>query len=188
MIEIGTYRKSNIVSYIVTDLDLSKRILLEECPRVVVSDYENTTLGAFKKFSHEAVERVALAVVDYGKRLCYSGLLSDDCTFLTAFKDETTGELVGYLLWSFGTVWYNDYLYLIEELSTGNIKEGYHGMARNACWYLQEVAKELRECFPKADIAGIVAGVSQPEVKEQVRNTYEKKNKFITLYQFYKEI
>lgn len=176
-----------VVDEIVSDESLAEFILVDECPRVVVSNFESTTLRAFKKTDKESLARVASCSAHYGRLLKEEDYLETEIPYLTVFKDQS-GELVGYLLWAISPTWYNDNLFFIEEVSTGNIKKDFYGMARLACEYLQEMVMVARKKFPDYDIDGVLAGVSQPDVKEQVRNTYEKKNGFHTLYQFYKEI
>lgn len=176
-----------VVDEIVSDQSLAEFVLVEECPRVVALDFESTTLRAFKKASKESLARVASCSAHYGNLFKEEGYLETEVPYLTVFKNEE-GELVGYLLWTISPTWYNEDLYFVEEVSTGNIKKDFHGMARLACEYLQKMVMVARDRFPDYDIDGVLAGVSQPDVKEQVRNTYEKKNGFHTLYQFYKEM
>lgn len=185
--EVGTYDYGNVVAYVVQDRELANRILVDECPRVVVSDFESTTLRAFKKTSKETLGRVAFHCSHYGALLKEDGYLEIEAPYLTIFKDKDN-EVVGYLLWTISSTWYNDNLLFVEEVSTGNIKKTFHGMARLACDYLQKITKVVKRKLPEYEVEGVIAGVSQPDVKEQVRNTYEKKNGFKTLYQFYKEM
>lgn len=105
---------------------------------------------------------------DYIKKL-FNEIIKEDNNsnmFLCKFSDKDTGELVGAVLFSFGSPWYNPKIRFICEELTMSFKKGY-GIARNIAAYMKYYVDN-----GLADIA--TGAASQEAVSNEIANSYSK--------------
>ena len=86
--------------------------------------------------------------------------------FLCKFTDAKTKEIVGFVLFSIGSPWYNNKLTAISEELTVSLKKGY-GISRSVASYMAYCVNE-----GKADIA--TGASAQTSCSQQIANSYNK--------------
>ena len=120
--------------------------------------FEDTSaLSIFKMTDFEYIKEFFKSIIKKDANTPY---------FLCKFTDSKTNEIVGFVLFSIGSPWYNPKLTAISEELTVSLKKGY-GIARNVAAYMVYFVKE-----GKADIAS--GASAQTNCAPEVANSYAK--------------
>lgn len=118
---------------------------------------DTSALSVFKMTDFEYIKEFFKSIIKKDAKAPY---------FLCKFTDAKTNEIVGFVLFSIGSPWYNPKLTAISEELTVSLKKGY-GIARSIAAYMAYCVKE-----GKADIAS--GASAQTNCAPEVANSYAK--------------